>query len=120
MSLFLRNELSEKNWKFPILFILRKNGVKYYNYLFIFYVWQNRQLVGHVLELHMVVLSNCYHYNLQVFPRCPLRGTQNKSGGFELETSWNFIRFHFHGTCQLSCPPGGMFNSTLVYIMLVK
>jgi hypothetical protein len=54
-------------------------------------VWRNQQLVGHVLALHVVVLSNCYHYNLQVCPQCPLRGTQGKSGGVELETSWNFI-----------------------------
>jgi hypothetical protein len=63
----------------------------FFFFLFYFYVCRNQQLVGHVLALHVAVLSNRYHYNLQVCPRCPLRDTQGKSGGVELETSWNFI-----------------------------
>jgi len=76
-------------------------------------VWRNQQLVGHVLALHVAVLSNRYHYNLQVCPQCPLRGTQGKSGGIELETSWNFI---FMALANWAAPPGASVQQKLLSI----
>jgi hypothetical protein len=66
---------------------------------FFFYVWRNQQLVGHV-----AVLSNCYHYNLQVCPRGPIRGTHCKSGG-KLNSKPHGTSFSRHLPIEL--PPLG-------------
>jgi hypothetical protein len=39
----------------------------FFFFFFFFFVGRNQQLVGHVLALHVVVLSNCYHYGEEDF-----------------------------------------------------